>query len=177
MGLHGTKGPPRLEHPLGKEAGDQQGSRGPLPGECPQGEAPWVTQAPSGSMQSKGTDVPPRPSHLGPGRADVFPGGTIPRTPKAHPGVPHGLAPKPPASPASGAGPDDSPRSRTRVGRRWLGRGMVRAEGARPGAMLALGSQWGLCWVINLWPHGLTALIGERPPGQPLPLLMRYSGL
>lgn len=55
------------------------------------------------------------------------------------------------------------------MGRRWPGGGMVRAEGARPGAMLALGSRWGLCWVSNLRPHGLAALIGERPLASPSP--------
>lgn len=96
-----------------------------------QGEASWVAQAPSGSI----LDVPPGPSHLGPGRA-VFPRGAIPRTSRAYPRGPHGLASKPLASSASGAGPEDSPTSRTRVGRRWLDR----AEGARPGAMPALGN-------------------------------------
>lgn len=72
-----------------------------------------------------------------------------------------------PVSPASGAGPDDSPRSKTRAGSRWLGRGMVRPEGARRGVPGTLGS-----WVGTLPAYEADRPSRRRGPSQPRPPLM-----
>lgn len=124
-GMWACVGPraPTWNTPWGRK---QEPSREPeaLSGGCPKGQASVVAQAPSSS-------VCPSPRGLGDQKACSFPNNIIPGPPRACLGHTHGLALEPPAIPASGAGPDDSPRSKTRAGRRWLGRGMVRPEGAR----------------------------------------------
>ena len=97
------------------------GEAGALQAGCPRGDLSVDDPDPPGSIQSQSMAMPP---HIRPGQTGALP---FPRRqpPKQ---VARGLVPKSPASSASGAGPDYSPRSRTRAGRIWLGRAMDRPQ-------------------------------------------------
>ena len=154
-GAWASEGPrtPDVGHSLGKRTGAQQETGGAASREPPQGDA--STGGPGPPKLCPGQEwltticfqgplsLEPR-WRLRPGRAARFPGGAIPRIPRArlrpppqavqglHLSFSVGPAPEPPDIAASGTRPDDSPRSRTKAGRRWPGRDMVRPEGGRP---------------------------------------------